>query len=596
MQPSYPSEKLDMYQRASNNTPPSFPHQSHMTGPAASNHSTETLIADMWKSCPALCASIRHDFDISAIFHPALIDLHGETFLRLAASQIAMYNQATEMTHMRNALLQKQKLLNVNTASAKGLQTKFVSQQSELKDVRRLLEQKSQSLTSSDATDNGQVPKSQNQPENQSQNREVDVASQGVTVSPTTTASTLAEVDGPVQKFYNRSAALSPLGLSLHSDNLDKYDEQHGYGHAETQGPSFWFDRANDAKPGNQTRLLSKQTNPLPPTVSTSPDFKPDVSSVANPIVSLAAKQQTSIVRSNGGNGGDGDNEDDQEKTRRMAGKYRTYAGHGTRSAGDHTMTRERGNSSGHLDANKTPETPKKETDNEIPATIPANPSKTAADDSVHEEAAAIIPSKPASYAAAVRTGPTTTPKIEQSPMKSSSATPENAPTPDLGFTLEPLPKPTIQQVLSQQQQPQALKTEDNCEAAPYDFNEWKQRKIEAGTWEDRTNQPHMPRAQHRPNFPNSHYPNARFSNPNYPRIQYANPHHPNLHYSNHRPFQPSYRGRGGRLNHHHNGNFGPGPMNDEERKRSWLAWKQQCIKEGRWHPTHPFREEWKNE
>jgi hypothetical protein len=582
-----------MYQQPLNSNALPFPPRPHMTGPTASNHSIETLIADMWKSCPALCASIRHDFDVNVIFHPAVIAFHGETFLRLAASQIAMHNQATEMTNMRNALLQKQKLLSVNADSAKSLQTKFVSQQSELNEIKRLLEQQSQFLTSSDATDNGQVQPSQNPSQNSSQNRKCDVASPGVTISPTTTASTLAEFDGPVHKFYNRSAVLLPLDLSLDSDNLDKNDERHGYGHAETQGPLFRFDRANDGKPGKQSRQLSEQFSPLPPTASTATEFKPEVLSAARPIVSLAVKQQASFVR---GNDGNSRTEDDKGKMGCMPDISRTSAGRtGTLAAGIH-IVREQGDSSGLQGVNKTLETFKKEIDRDISAIRSATPSKTTADDSVS--------SKPASYAAAVRTAPITNPKNEPSPNESSSGTPEKAPTPDLGFTLEPLPKPTMQQVLSQQQQPQAPTPESSIEEAPYDFNEWKQRKIEAGTWEDRTNPPNMSRGQYRPNFPNPHYPSTRYPNPHHSdNPRYLSPHHPTD-----QPFQPSYRGRGGsgfhNSNHRNNhqthqwkDNFGPdGRMTNEERKHSWLAWKHQCIREGRWNPTHPFREEWKNQ
>jgi hypothetical protein len=606
MQPSYALERPDMHQQAFNGNAPFFPPQPHMTAPTASNHSIGSLIADMWKSCPALCASIRHDFDLNVIFHPALIALYGETFLRLAASQIAMHNQATEMTNMRNALLQKQKLLSINADSAKSLQTKFVSQQSELNEIKRLLEQQPQSLTSSDATDNGQVQASQNP----SQNQKGDVAFQGVTVSPTTTASTLAEIDGPVHKFYNRSATLLPLDLSLDSDSLEEYHEQHGYGHAETQGPSFRLDRANDGKPGKQRQQLSEQSNPLPPTVSTATEFKPEVLSVARPIVSLGIRQQAPIVRDNGDNGG---TEDDKEKAGRMSDKDRTSAGRDWPPAAGIHMVREHGDKSGLQGINKTPETSKKETEKDIFATGPTTPPRVTADDKFRE-GPTIIPNKPASYAAAVRTAPIIKPNSEQTPNKSCSATPENAPTPDLGFTLEPLPKPTIQQVLSQQQQPQPTKPESNSEEAPYDFNEWKQRKIEAGTWEDRTNPTTLPRGQYRPNFPTTtHYPNARYPNPHHAnKSHYPNPHHPT-----NRPFQPSYRGRGGsgggrfnNNNHYHqhdhqnhpnhsqNDNFSPDARmsNEEERKRSWLAWKHQCILEGRWHPTHPFREEWKNQ
>lgn len=554
IQPSYPSERLDMYQQAPNITQSSFPPRSHMTGPGAPNHSPEALIADMWKTCPALCASIRHDFDLNVVFHPALVALHGETFLRLAASQIAMQNQATEMTHMRNALSRKQKLLEVNAASAKDLQTKFVSQQSELKEIRRLLEQQSQSLTSSDAIDNGQV--------RQSQTRESDAVSQGVTVSPTTTASTLAGTDGPVHKFYSRSTALPPLKLSIHPDNVDKYDETHGYGHAETQGPSFRFDRAEDGRSGNKTKQLSDQPNPLPPTVLTSTVFEPDTS-FANPNASLAAKEQTPIAQND---------EDDKGKAGRMPSEHQASAvGKRTPSAGIKIMKREHGDKSGFQDVNKTPGTSKNGTHNEVHGTIPATPLTTTSHDSVHEDRSTVLPSKPASYAAAVRTTPIMTPKTEQPTMKPSSATPESAPAPDLGFTLEPLPKPTIQQVQSQQQQSPAPKSESNSEEAPFDFHEWKKCKIAAGTWVDRTNQSNMPRAHQRSNYPNTPFPTNR-------------------------PFHPSYRGRGGRFNHHHNENFRPSLMNDEERKRSWLAWKQQCINEGKWHPTHPFREAWKNE
>ena len=202
----------------------------------------------MWKTCPALCASIHNDFDLNAVFHPALIAFHGETFLRLAASQIAMHNQATEMRNMRNALTQKQKLLDVNAASAKDLQTNLVSQQSELKEIRGLLEQQSQSSTAPGTVNEGKA--------RQSCCSESDAAAQGVTISPTTVASTLTGVDRPICQFYARSAALPSLNASLPSDNIENHDERHGYGHAETQGPAFQFDCVDHGPPGSQSKDL----------------------------------------------------------------------------------------------------------------------------------------------------------------------------------------------------------------------------------------------------------------------------------------------------------------------------------------------------
>jgi hypothetical protein len=107
IEPSRPSERLNMHQQAPINTQWPYPQTPRVDGPSTTDHIPETLIADMWRTCPALCASIRQNFDLGAIFHPALFALHGETFLRLAASQIAMHNQAAEMSHMRNGLTRR---------------------------------------------------------------------------------------------------------------------------------------------------------------------------------------------------------------------------------------------------------------------------------------------------------------------------------------------------------------------------------------------------------------------------------------------------------------------------------------------------------
>ena len=518
----------------------SFPPRHHVTGPSTSNHNPEALIADMWKTCPALCASIRHDFDLNVIFHPALIALHGETFLRLAASQIAMQNQAAEMTFIRNALSQKQELLDVNTSSVKDLQAKLVTQQSELKDIRRLLEQQSQFLTNPDPVNNGQVP--------QCCSQESDFAAQGVIVSPTTPKSALTEIDSAVHKFYSRSAALPPLELSHDSDIVDKYDERHGHGHAETRGPTFEFDRIEDCTPGHQSEQIFDRPSPIPPSVSTAAVFELDASSTT-PVVSIATKRHKSNA------------EDDGEHSERVetVAKHQTpTVGKGTKHADIKIMKREDDTESALHHFHKSLETPKIEAPDEESHMSPATPLDIGSNNTMHEKRPTASTNKPVSYAAAVCTTPVTPPKDNILNIPRSSPTLDSSLAPDLGFTLEPLPKPTTQQVQAQQQQPECLDTDSHSEDAAFDFEEWKQRKMAAGTWRDRHN---------RSTIPHSHG----------------------------RPYHPIYRGRGGRF-HQNNENLRPGPVDEEARKQQWLAWKRNLIRQGRWNQTHPFREAWKNE
>lgn len=548
-QPADPSGRLDMYEQDPNIAQRSLPTRPPVNVPSAPSHSPEALIGDMWKSCPALCASIRHPFDVKVIFHPAIIALHGETFLRLAASQIAMQNQAAKMTYMRNALSQKQKLLDVDATSAKDLQTQLVAQQSELKEIRGLLEQNPRSHANSDATGNGKV--------RQSRSGESHMASQSGTISPLSPTSSSTSVDGPLYQFYERSAALPALKLSSRSENMDKYNENHGYGHAETHGPSFRIDRAQDHMSVNDMAQPSDQQSPLPPSVSTSTIFEP-LPSPFGMIVSIGAKKQTFTVQDEGGDKENAKSTKPKEQTR-VVEKAAT-------SAPIKIMKREHNHESAVQKVNKKLETPKSELPLQVHDTILATPSKTELNSIVHEQRPTAVSNKPASYAAAVRTIPSMPSQDIRLTEKGSRTAPPSSPAPDLGFTLEPLPKPRVQQVQSQQQQvrpqpEQAPNTISDGENVPFDFHEWKQRKIANETWENRPNHTNMP-----------------------------HPHH--------RPFHPNYRGRGGRFNfHHHNHeNSRPGPVNEEAQKREWLAWKQNLVSQGKWNPKHPFREAWKNE
>ena len=538
-----------------------------MNDPTVPNHSPEALIADMWKSCPTLCASIRHDFDVNVIFHPSLLALHGETFLRLAASQIAMQNQATEMTHLRNDLSVKQTLLEVNAASVKDLQTKFVAQQSELNEIRRLHEQQSRSLTNSDAIGNGQT--------RQSRSQESDIRKQGAIASPLTPASTLTELDGPIHKFYNRSVTLPPLKVSLAPDNVDEKEEKHGYGHAETQGPSFDFDRAEDCTSTHLAKERLDQPCPIPPTTETATIFEPDAS--AGPVVSVVTKEQTLVPR---------DNEEAKTKVKPLPNQYQASAVKNEKQpAPTKIMTRQDADESTSQNIEKA-ETTTSSMANEIRKTTSTTPLKIECNNDGHNNQPTVSANKPASYAAAVRTTPVMPPKDDSSSMKPPSDTTGSSPVPDLGFTLEPLPKPTMQQVQSQHQQAQSPRqqvstptSEPQREGIPFNFEVWRQRKIAAGTWKDRSN-------NHR--HPHNVAPGQRSNNPN----------HPSQHQ---RPYHANYRGRGGRFqqHHHYNGNnenLRRSSVNHEERKQAWLAWKQDCIDRGTWNPKHPFRAAWKNE
>jgi hypothetical protein len=527
-----------------------------MNGPCAPNHSPESLVADMWKNCPVLCASIRHGFDLHTIFHPAVFAQHGETFLRLAASQIAMQNQATEMADMRNTLSQKQKLIDVNAASANDLQTRFMAQQSELKEIRGLLEQQPQSLTNPDPISDGD--------DRRLRPRESSVVSPSVAVSPTTPASTSRSIDGPTSQFYGRSTALPSLRASLPSDNVDKHDEKHGYGHAETQGPAFRYDRVNNDTPVDGTVQPSNQPNPVPPTISTSTIFELAPSPV-KPTVSLATKAQ--IVNVQG-------NEEDKDSAKSTEPEDQTPAVEDISTSGRIViMKREEGAEPLFQDVGKAVEMSRNELANVPHSKGPVTLLKSESNHTVHQKRQTILLNKPASYAAAVRTTPSTASEDDSLAAKRPPTTSETSPTPDLGFTLEPLPKPTVQQVQSQQhqvqsqqqqvqsepEQPQTPNTDSKSDDVPFNFDEWKQRKIANGTWIERPNPPH------------NRYPHRR-------------------------SFYPTYRGRGGRFQHHHNENFRPGPLTEEARRYEWLAWKQKLVSQGKWNPVHPFREAWKND
>ncbi|KAF7504929.1 hypothetical protein GJ744_001576 [Endocarpon pusillum] len=548
--PSYPSQRPEMYQQAPNNTSLPFPPRPQMNGATVPNHSPEALIAHMWQSCPALCASIRHDFNVNTIFHPSLIALHGETLLRLAASQIAMQNQATEMTHLRNDLSVKQSLLEVNAASVKDLQTKFVAQQN--------------------AIGNGQIRKPRSQ--------EGGIRKQGAMASPLTPASSLTELDGPIHKFYSRSVALPPLKVTLAPDNVDEKEEKHGYGHAETQGASFDFDRAEDCTSTHLAKQRPDQPCPIAPTTESATIFEPDAS--ARPVVSVATHEQKLVPR---------DNEVAQTKVEPLPNQHQASAVRNEKApAPIKIMTRQDSNESTSQKAEQA-ETTTSSMPNEVGKRTFAAPSRTKCNNDDHKTRPTVSANKPASYAAAVRTTPVMPPKDGSSSMKPPSDTTSSSPVPDLGFTLEPLPKPTMQQVQSQHQQAQSPQqqvptptSEPQQEVIPFNFEVWRQRKIAAGTWKDRSN-------SHHHHHPHNVAPGQRSNHPT----------HPTQHQ---RPYHTNYRGRGGRFHqrHHHysghNENLRRSPQSHEEQKQAWLAWKQDCIDRGTWNPKHPFRAAWKNE
>lgn len=545
-----------MYQHAPNNIRWSFPPPPHRNGPSAPNHSPETLVADMWRTCPSLCASIQHDFDLNVIFHPALVALHGETFLRLAASQIVMQNQAAEMTHMRNALSQKQKVLNVNSTSAKDLLNQLVTQQSELKEIKGLLEQDSQSLTSPDRVKNEQS--------NGSYISDLGYSRKGPAPAPTTTqASSLASIDGSMHNFYRRSADLPHLQLGTRFDDAHRHDEKHGYGHAETKGPAFQYDRVEEDISGSTVVQPSDQQSPEPPGVSTSTIFEL-VPATTNLNLSPAATKQTLAV------------EEKKDAGSTVPEDHTFAVGSTTTSAPFTIMKRDPRHQSALQIVNTTADTSESEVPNEKRDTTSATPSKKDCKDTLHENRPSTSTSKPASYAAAVRTTPSTTSLDDAPVVKVPTTTAESSPAPDLGFTLEPLPKPTIQQVQSQQKQqvqsPRMI-TQSEDAPEPHDFYAGKNLKMAAGTWEGQPQPPHVPH-------------------------QYAHQ-YPHQHQQPHRPrqaYQPNstYRGSSRRFQQHNN-YYRSGPMT-EEQKQEWLAWKQNLISQGKWNPMHPFRQAWKNE
>jgi hypothetical protein len=544
-----------MYQQSASSNYWSSPPPPRVNGPSVSNHSPESLVADMWKNCPVLCSSIRHNFDLHTIFHPALFAQHGETFLRLAASQIAMQNQASQMADMRNALSQKQKLLDVNAASAKDLQTKFMAQQSELKEIRGLLEQQPQSLTNPDPISDGD--------DRPLRARESSVVSPSVTISPTTPTSTSRSIGGPTSQFYGRSTALPSLRASLPSDSIDKHDEKHGYGHAETQGPAFRYDLVNDGTPVDGMVQSSNQPVPVPPTISTSTIFEL-APSPGKPTVSLATKAQTVQIQGN---------EEDKDGGKSTEPKDQTPAVEDVRTSGRiKIMKREEGAEPLFQDVGKGVEISEDKLANVPHEQASVTLLKSEFNNNVHQRRQTFLPNKPASYAAAVRTTPSTASEDDALAAKPPPTTSETSLIPDLGFTLEPLPKPTVQQVRSQQQQvqsqqqqvqfepeqPQTPSADAKSEDVRFNFDEWKQRKIANGTWIERPNPPH------------TRYPHQR-------------------------SFYATYRGRGGRFQHRHNENFRPGLLKEEARKQEWLAWKQKLVSQGKWNPVHPFTEGWKN-
>ncbi len=435
----------------------------------------EALVTDMWRACPALCRSIRQDFDLNVIFHPALLAHHGETFLRLAASQIAMQNQAAEMTQMRNVILQKQRLLDVNTASTEDLQQKLVAQQSELKEIRDLLQQQSQSLTNPDAGYKEQARG--NGP------RENNTAFEVVPSAPVTPALTVTAIDKPIHNFYSRSATLAPLKVSFPPDDVNKHDEKYGYGHAETKGPAIHYGHGEEDVRGSQVGLRPVQPPSAPPMVSTSPVFEP-IDSSAQPIVSISAKEQTASGQESRQhfNKGVGINtlQGQTSDTKDM-----------TTSATITIMKREDRHEPAFLHLGKMEKATNSETPKQQRGTAAVTlPLTNNSPKHSHQSSSTVQQSKLPSYAAAVRATPETLLNEDSSKRKQGPTTSLNPPALDLGFTLEPLPKPTAQQVQSQQQQAQPTDSPDSFQTpatSQFDFEEWKQRKIAAGTWQDRT-------------------------------------------------------------------------------------------------------------
>lgn len=204
------------------------------------NLDPQTMIDDMWRTCPALCWSIRQDFDLTTIFHPRLFALHGETFLQLTASKIAMQNQAAEMGHMRSVLSRLLVLLDANSATSYDLQTRLTTQQSELSEIRSILRQQLQILSGPPEASYGQVVHSGSSASG--------VNLQNARGSPQNLSS-IRSVEGSVYEFYRRTAALPPLNLILPYDDIDRYREKFGYGHAETQGRLLQYPVAETGVP-----------------------------------------------------------------------------------------------------------------------------------------------------------------------------------------------------------------------------------------------------------------------------------------------------------------------------------------------------------
>jgi hypothetical protein len=424
-----------------------------------------------------------------------------------------------------------------------------------LKEISDLLERKSQSLTNPDTVVKGPPP--------ESSSHESALTTAEVTIAPSTPELTVTPVDRSIHNFYCRSVAMPSLVVRLRSDNVDTYEEKHGYGHAETQGPAFGYDRAEDDGSDNRAGQPSDQPSPVSPAVSTSTIFEP-ISSSSSPIVSLRPKNQIFTAP-----------EDRKGKVHTgMAAMERDglTAACLMATVSVKIMKREDGNewaSHGIDNAVETSERVNFGTEIDGDPAYPAtSPSRSRSDDQIHEKPSEIAPRKPVSYAAAVRTSPNTPSKDAELAAEAPS-TSQNSPAPDLGFTLEPLPKPTIQQVQSKQQPLQLQPPSNRIQAssAPFNFAEWRQRKIADGSWEDRSNNRPL----------NIHPPHPRPG-----------------------PFHPTYRGRGGGGGgggrYHHHENFHPGGMSADEHKQNWFAWKDNLINQGKWNPHHSFRAAWKNE
>ena len=411
---------------------PQWPYTVAPSAPASSGPSVpsvDVFVANMWRDDPSLCASIRRDFNLSTIFQPGIISYYGDHFLRLAASQIAMQNQATEIANVRSALSEKEKMLEVGNNITKDLRTMLICQQTELKDIRDLhvakelhmmlvsqqselqnikdlIQRGPQSLTHSGPTETTAILPSASS----SHSSHPPLKSR----SPFTPILPAARIDASTEKFYRRSAALSPLKVNSLPDIGDTTYEGHGFGHAETYGPSFNYDI--------EERRLSinheSHGRPESPVISTSAIFVPP-SRISTPTVQFGSTKQMPPVSDHDAREVPSGNLDDRLPN--------SIAPSNTKPPAIRILKKD------EVSGTVSPALKNTEVENveEKP-----NPTTSAV--------------KPATYAAAVLSAPTT-PSVTA---PASPAKPGAVSTPDLGFPLQPLPKPTAEQIQFQQQSP----------------------------------------------------------------------------------------------------------------------------------------------